>query len=405
MLLKRILAGVLCAVIAAGCIYYGVTFRFFDRVLSVKAQEEFKQTISLPDNFTLAASADCSTEANNSLQAVRDAVSSGAFAIELNVSFNAKNVPYLADGPEYITKESVPELKKFLVEFEKENTLDGWAAAEMPKAKELLDNMDYLNQFGIYLTVSGKVISLSIGEIAGDTLFVHIEKALKEYAGAYPKTAQEFAKAFVSEKVKWINREEDCGDMGLRTSKTQYHPSEIRLKPFIDAFTAFDKITCPVRLTTERLIIEQNDGFKGYKDLCTDEEINEFWGFSYKDDILGEPTEEKFSALVKDLRDKKEEYSLVVKSGDKPVGEIVLWDFDYHGNMQIGFRFFKECQGKGYAFESVGKVIEYAFNELKVKSVRAYCFIENVRSVNLLTKLGFNLVFTDDKYKYFEKVK
>ena len=104
-------------------------------------------------------------------------------------------------------------------------------------------------------------------------------------------------------------------------------------------------------------------------------------------------------------RDKREEYSLVVKSGDKPVGEIVLWDFDYHGNMQIGFRFFKERQGKGYAFESVKKVIEYAFDELKVKSVRAYCFIENVRSVNLLTKLGFNLVFTDDKYKYFEKVK
>ena len=305
----------------------------------------------------------------------------------------------------FITKESVPELKKFLVEFEKENTLDGWAAAEMPKAKELLDNMDYLNQFGIYLTVSGKVISLSIGEIAGDTLFVHIEKALKEYAGAYPKTAQEFAKAFATEKVRWINREEDCGDMGLRTSKTQYHPSEIRLKPFIDAFTAFDKITCPVRLTTERLIIEQNDGFKGYKDLCTDEEINEFWGFSYFDDIDGEPTEEKFSALVKDLRDKREEYSLVVKSGDKPVGEIVLWDFDYHGNVQVGFRFFKERQGKGYAFESVKKVIEYAFDELKVKSVRAYCFIENVRSENLLNKLGFNLIFTDDKHKYFEKVK
>ena len=113
MLLKRILAGVLCAVITAGCIYYGVTFRFFDRVLSVKAQEEFKQAISLPDNFTLAASVNCSESAKNSLQAVRDAVRSGAFAIELNVSFNAKNVPYLADGPEYITKESVPLSKVF----------------------------------------------------------------------------------------------------------------------------------------------------------------------------------------------------------------------------------------------------------------------------------------------------
>ena len=303
-----------------------------------------------------------------------------------------------------ITTESIPDIKNFLKEFEKENELDGWAAAEMPKAYELLDNMDYLEQFGIYITVGGKIISLSIGEIVKDTLFVHIEKALKEYAGAYPLTAREFAKKFAGDKIKWINREEDCGDTGLRISKTQYHPSEIRLKPFIEVYTAFDKIVFP-KLKTEHLTIEQNDGFKGYKKLCTDKEINEFWGFSYKDDIEGEPTEEKFSALVKDLRVKKEEYSLVVKSGETPVGEIVLWNFDYHGNMQVGFRFFKEHQSKGYAFESVGKVIGYAFSELKVKSVRAYCFKENARSENLLTKLGFNLIFTDEKHKYFEKVK
>lgn len=304
-----------------------------------------------------------------------------------------------------ITPESIPEIKGFLKEFETENSLDGWAAAEMPKAYELLDNMEYLEQFGIYITVGGKIISLSIGEIAGETLFVHIEKALKEYAGAYPKTAQEFAKTFATEKVKWINREEDCGDMGLRISKTQYHPSEIRLKPFIEVFTAFDKIVSPVRLQTERLNIEKNDGFTDYKKLCTDVEINEFWGFSYKDDIEGEPTEEKFSALVKKLRDKKEEYSLKVMVGETPVGEIVLWDFDFHGNLQIGFRFFKEFWGKGYAFESVGRVIEYAFSSLGVRSVRAYCLNENARSEKLLSKLGFNLVFTDEKHKYFEKVK
>ena len=302
-----------------------------------------------------------------------------------------------------ITPESVPEIKKFLKEFEAENSLDGWAALEMPKSYELLDNMDYLEQFGIYITVGGKIISLSIGEIAGETLFVHIEKALKEYAGAYPLTAREFAKTFATDKVKWINREEDCGDAGLRTSKTQYHPSEIRLKPFIEVNTTFDKIALPVPLQTERLMIERNDGFNGYMRLCTDGEINALWGFSYKDEIAEEPTEEKFSALVKSLRDKKEEYSRAVKLGDEYIGEVVLWDFDFHGNLQIGFRFFKEYQGKGYAFESVEKVVEYAFSELKVKSVRAYCYNENARSENLLIKLGFTLVFKDEKYKYFEK--
>ena len=107
MLLKRVFAGVLCAVILAGAVFYGVTFRFFDRALSAKAQEEFKQSIALPDNFTLAASTDSSEAAKNSLQAAREAANSGAYALELNIAFDDRSVPYLADGAEYITSQSV----------------------------------------------------------------------------------------------------------------------------------------------------------------------------------------------------------------------------------------------------------------------------------------------------------
>lgn len=302
-----------------------------------------------------------------------------------------------------ITPDAIPAIKNFLEEFESENSLDGWAAEEMPKAKELLDNLTYLDQFGIYITVKGKIISLSIGEIVGDTLFVHIEKALKGYAGAYPKTAQEFAKAFANNAVKYINREEDCGDFGLRTSKTQYHPCEIRLKPFISVKTLFDSLLPPIKLSTDRLSIEQNDGFTGYMRLCTDKTVNALWGFDCMEDIIGAPTEEKFADRVKALREKKEEYSFVVKCGETPVGEIVLWDFDYCRSLQVGFRFFTERQGKGYAYESVSKVLEYVFDNLKAVSVRAYCYKENTRSEKLLYKLGFNLCSTDEKYEFFEK--
>ena len=302
-----------------------------------------------------------------------------------------------------ITAESIPAIKEFLTEFEKENVLDGWAKEEMPKAKELLENLNYLEQFGIYITVNGKIISLSIGEIVGDTLFVHIEKALKGYAGAYPKTAQEFAKAFATDGIKYINREEDCGDLGLRTSKTQYHPCEIRLKPFVSIDTLFDKIPLSISLSTDRLSIEKNDGFKGYMRLCTDQTVNEFWGFNYKDDIIGTVTEKKFADLVKRLRKEKQEYSLVVKSGKTPVGEIVLWDFDYCRSLQIGFRFFPEHQRKGYAFESVSKVLEYVFGNLKAACVRAYCYKENAPSKNLLCKLGFKLTGINERYEFFVK--
>lgn len=107
MLLKRILAGLLCAVIAASTAYYGCTFRFFDRPLSEQAQETFLSSVALPDNFALTASANSEDAAKNSLQAIRHAVDDGAYAVELNIAFDENAVPYLADGSDYITEQSV----------------------------------------------------------------------------------------------------------------------------------------------------------------------------------------------------------------------------------------------------------------------------------------------------------
>lgn len=113
MLLKRILIGVMCAVIVAGSVFWGATYRFFDRPLSEKVQKEFEKQISLPDNFVLVAGSECYNDVKNTMQAVRDGVNSGAYAIELNVSFAEDNAPYLADGSDYITEVSVPLEKVF----------------------------------------------------------------------------------------------------------------------------------------------------------------------------------------------------------------------------------------------------------------------------------------------------
>ena len=113
MLLKRLLCGVLAVVILAAAAYYGWTFRFFDRPLTAEAQKEFVEQVALPNNFTLAASVNSSEGAKNSMEAVREAVKNGSYALELNVAFNDKRVPYLADGPEYITDSSVPLEKVF----------------------------------------------------------------------------------------------------------------------------------------------------------------------------------------------------------------------------------------------------------------------------------------------------
>ena len=81
--------------------------------------------------------------------------------------------------------------------------------------------------------MEGKIVAFSVGEIVGDTLFVHIEKALKEYEGSYQVMVREFAVHEATDEVTYINREEDIGDLGLRTSKLSYHPVRLLAKYFV----------------------------------------------------------------------------------------------------------------------------------------------------------------------------
>lgn len=101
------------------------------------------------------------------------------------------------------------------------------AIEENDKTKELIKNLNSLELFGGFVQVDGQIIAISVGEIIKDTLYVHIEKALKEYPGSYQMIMNEFAKHNTNESILYINREEDTGDLGLRTSKLSYHPYKI----------------------------------------------------------------------------------------------------------------------------------------------------------------------------------
>ncbi len=95
------------------------------------------------------------------------------------------------------------------------------------KTLEVLDNMERYRLFGGALRVNDRIIGAAMGEIVGDTLFVHIEKSLTEFGGSYPMLVNQFAKMFATDGVMYINREEDDGVEGLRISKMSYHPIEL----------------------------------------------------------------------------------------------------------------------------------------------------------------------------------
>ena len=72
----------------------------------------------------------------------------------------------------------------------------------------------------------GKVVAFTVAEIIGDTLIVHIEKMNHDVSGAGESINKLFAAEMLMRYpgLKYINREDDAGDPGLRKAKQSYHP-------------------------------------------------------------------------------------------------------------------------------------------------------------------------------------
>jgi len=139
--------------------------------------------------------------------------------------------------PDYAYKRITPEnigqvnafFKAYCEEYGKDNPLSQY---ENKMVSDILENYDRFDFPGGYIEVGGRIIAFTIGEVIGDTLYVHIEKAIYNYAGSYEMINMLFAQDIVENNngVLCINREEDVGDPGLREAKMSYHPIELLAK-------------------------------------------------------------------------------------------------------------------------------------------------------------------------------
>ena len=134
---------------------------------------------------------------------------------------------------EAITPQNLPELiaffDRYMQEYHKDSEL---FAYEESMVARVLREYDRLPFDGGVLRVGGEIAAFSVGEVVGDTLVVHIEKARKEVVGAY-EAINLFYSAQMAEahpEVQYINREDDAGDPGLREAKLSYNPETILKK-------------------------------------------------------------------------------------------------------------------------------------------------------------------------------
>ena len=94
----------------------------------------------------------------------------------------------------------------------------------------ILNHFDRLGVKGGMLKVDGKIIAYSLGEALDDEyVVIHIEKGLNEYIGSYQMINMMFLQNEFKD-YKFVNREDDFGDLGLREAKESYHPLELLKK-------------------------------------------------------------------------------------------------------------------------------------------------------------------------------
>lgn len=130
-----------------------------------------------------------------------------------------------------LTQEDVPAAIEFVEKFlrfrAESGVISSVESEEGKRSIELLQNMDALHISGGCLKDGDNILAVSAGEVIGDTLYVHIEKADTRHTGIYQAMSQAFAQYMIRPDVAFINREDDSGDEGLRRSKLSYRPLEL----------------------------------------------------------------------------------------------------------------------------------------------------------------------------------
>lgn len=303
-----------------------------------------------------------------------------------------------------VDKNNVDGILEFLKVYKKAHKKMGKIEKkEYENTINLIKNLHLANFFGGYIEVDGEIVAVTIGERVGKMLVIHVEKANTSYRGAYPTIFNEFVKRSEKEGVIYINREDDSGDLGLRTSKQQYQPIMIANKYFVTVKNPMNVEKPPV-LKGERVLLTavRKSDEKEYALLYKQVKNNRFWGYDYKK-YVENPADEYFVKMAIDDFKKQKNLCLAIRDKKSKVfmGEVVLYNFDYDDTVEIGFRLFKKYQKQGYAYESVRLVLDYVKSVLKLRVV-AKCYKKNLNSLKLLEKLGFARNGEGGKHYYFE---
>lgn len=81
-------------------------------------------------------------------------------------------------------------------------------------------------------------------------------------------------------------------------------------------------------------------------------------------------------------------WAAVEKASNCLVGAVLLVPYPETNEVEVGYRFFKEEWGRGYATESTKALIHYGFETLGLTRIIAIAYPENSASIRVMQKCG-----------------
>lgn len=151
-------------------------------------------------------------------------------------------------------------------------------------------------------------------------------------------------------------------------------------------------------LETKRLILK-NIGFDDadfmYKEFSTDE-VNTYL---YDAEPISSPDEAKewINFYTQEEPRDQHRWIIILKDTGEKIGTCGFHCWDRNNSVvEIGYDLQPVYWRKGYTSEALAEIIDFAKNDMKVKSIKAHIAEENLGSIKTAVKLGFKN--TNDTY-------
>lgn len=144
-------------------------------------------------------------------------------------------------------------------------------------------------------------------------------------------------------------------------------------------------------LETERLILKNigSDDRAFILDMFSDDAVNKYLFDSEPLQNL-EEADEIIDFYIQPEPRNQHRWIITRKEDNLKIGTCGFhcWDTNL-SNVEIGYDLKKAFHGNGYMTEALQELIEFASNEMKVKTINACIYTDNVDSIKLVQKFGF----------------